>query len=41
MGSVAIVRACPKIGSINTKVGITIRESIRALSSVYSREVYK
>jgi len=35
MGSIAVVRAYPKIGGINTRVGI------RALSSVYSGGVYK
>ena len=32
MGGIAIVRACPKIGSINTRVGIVVREGIGALS---------
>ena len=41
MGSIAIVRAYPKIGGINTGVGIAIREGIRALSGVYSREICK
>ena len=36
MGSIAIVKACPKIGSINTRVGIAVRAGIGALSSVYS-----
>ena len=41
MGSIAIVGAYPKIGGINTKVGIAVREGIKALSGVYSRGVYK
>ena len=41
MGSIAVVGAYPKIGSINTGVGITVREGIRALSSVYSGGVCK
>jgi hypothetical protein len=41
MGSVATVRACPKTGSINTGVGITIKEGIRASSSIYSGGVCK
>ena len=51
MGGVAIVRACPKIGGINTGVGIALKEGIRllfnkalfsgALSSIYSGGVYK
>jgi len=41
MGSIVIVRACPKIGGINIRVGIAVKEGIGALSSVYSRGVYK
>ena len=41
MGSIAIIKACPKIGSINTRVGIAVREGIGALSSIYSKGVYK
>ena len=41
MGGVVIVRAYSKIGSINARVGIAVKENIKALSSVYSKGVYK
>ena len=41
MGSIAIVGACPKIGGINTKVGIAVREGIGALFGVQSKGVCK
>ena len=41
MGSVAIVKAYFKIGSINARAGITIKKGIGALSSIYSRGIYK
>jgi hypothetical protein len=41
MGSVAVVKACPKTGGINARVGIAVKEGIRALSGIYSRGVYK
>jgi len=41
MGGIAVVGACPKTGGINAKVGIAVREGIRALSGVYSRGVCK
>ena len=36
MGSIAVVGACPKIGGINTRVGIAVKEGIGALSGIYS-----
>ena len=36
MGGVAAVRTYPETGGIDAGVGITIREGIRASSSVYS-----
>jgi len=44
--SIAVVRAYPKIGGINARIGITLKGGIRALSgralsSIYSGEVYK
>ena len=41
MGGVAAVGTCPEIGGINTRVGITVKEGIEALPSVYSRRVCK
>ena len=41
MGSIAVVKPCPKRGGINTRVGIVIGEGIRASSSVYNGEVCK
>ena len=32
-GSIAVVKACPKIGGINTGVGIVFKEGIRPLFS--------
>jgi len=36
IGGIAVVRAYPETGGINTRVGIAVREGIGALSSIYS-----
>ena len=41
MGGIAAVGTYPKTNSIDTKVGITVKEGIGASSSVYSGGVYK
>ena len=39
--NIAVVRACPKTSGINTRVGIALKEGIKALSSIYSGKVCK
>jgi len=33
IGNIAAVKACPKTGSINTKIGIALKKGIKALSN--------